>query len=66
MIQFPGQHSAHAPAGPQAVLLDRLGDLLYGIAAVVFILVVAALLMAVFRRRRASKRARVRCTAGRR
>lgn len=51
MIQFPGQHSAHAPAGPQAVLLDRLGDLLYGIAAVVFILVVAALLMAVFRRR---------------
>jgi cytochrome c oxidase subunit 2 len=33
------------------VLLDRLGDLLYGIAAVVFILVVAALLMAVFRRR---------------
>lgn len=52
MIQFPGQHSAHAPAGPQAVLLDRLGDLLYGIAAVVFILVVAALLMAVFRRRR--------------
>ena len=40
MIQFPGQHSAHVPAGPQAVLLDHLGDLLYGIAAVVFVLVV--------------------------
>ena len=51
MIQFPGQHSAHAPAGPQAQLLDRLGDLLYLIAAVVFVLVVVALLAAVFRRR---------------
>ena len=51
MIQFPGRHSAHAPAGPQALLLDRLGDLLYGIAAVVFVLVVTALLAAAFRRR---------------
>ena len=31
MIQFPGAHSAHAPAGPQAQLLDRLGDLMYAI-----------------------------------
>jgi cytochrome c oxidase subunit II len=51
VIQFPGEHSAHDPAGPQALLLDRLGDLLYGIAAVVFVLVVVALLSAVFRRR---------------
>ena len=42
MIQFPGAHSAHAPAGPQAELLNRLGDLLYGISSVVFVLVVAA------------------------
>ena len=52
MTQFPGAHSAHAPAGPQALMLDRLGELLYGIAAVVFVLVVAALLTAAFRRRR--------------
>jgi cytochrome c oxidase subunit 2 len=52
VIQFPGEHSAHAPASPQALLLDRLGDLLYLIAAVVFVLVVAALLAAVFRGRR--------------
>ncbi|HEU4523477.1 MAG TPA: cytochrome c oxidase subunit II [Gemmatimonadales bacterium] len=51
MIQFPGQHSAHAPAGPQAMLLDRLGDLMYAIAAVVFAMVVIAMLVAVFRRR---------------
>jgi cytochrome c oxidase subunit II len=51
VIQFPGEHSAHDPAGPQALLLDRLGDLLYGVAAVVFVLVVVALLSAVFRRR---------------
>jgi cytochrome c oxidase subunit II len=51
VIQFPGQHSAHGPAGQHALLLDRLGDLMYGIAAVVFVLVVAALLVAVFRRR---------------
>jgi cytochrome c oxidase subunit 2 len=55
VIQFPGQHSAHAPAGPQAQLLDRLGDLLYGMAAVVFVLVVAALLLAALRRRRAGE-----------
>ena len=52
MIQFPGEHSAHHPAGPQALLLDRLGELLYGVAAVVFVLVVTALLAAAFRRRR--------------
>ncbi|HEY7614751.1 MAG TPA: cytochrome c oxidase subunit II [Gemmatimonadales bacterium] len=55
MIQFPGEHSAHAPSGPQAVLLDRLGELMYAIAAVVFVLVVAALLAALFRRRRAGE-----------
>jgi cytochrome c oxidase subunit II len=55
VIQFPGDHSAHDPAGPQALLLDRLGDLMYAIAAVVFVLVVAALLVAVFRRRRAGE-----------
>jgi cytochrome c oxidase subunit II len=55
VIQFPGAHSAHAPAGPQAQLLDRLGDLLYGISAVVFVLVVAALLAAAFRRRGADE-----------
>jgi cytochrome c oxidase subunit 2 len=52
VIQFPGRHSAHGPAGPQALLLDRLGDFLYLTAAVVFVLVVAALLAAAFRRRR--------------
>jgi cytochrome c oxidase subunit II len=55
VTQFPGSHSAHAPAGPQALMLDRLGELLYGIAAVVFVLVVAALLVAAFRRRRAGE-----------
>lgn len=57
MIQFPGGHAAHAPAGPQAQMLDRLGDLMYGIATVAFVLVVAALLTAVFRRRRADEQA---------
>ncbi len=52
MIQFPGRHSAQAPAGPQALLLDRLGDFLSLTAAVVFVLVVAALLAAAFHRRR--------------
>ena len=45
MIQFPGAHSAYDPAGPQAVLVHWLGDLLYAIATVVFVLVVAALLV---------------------
>jgi cytochrome c oxidase subunit 2 len=51
LIQFPGAHAVHDPAGPQAALLDRLGDLMYWISGVVFVLVVAALLLAVFRRR---------------
>jgi cytochrome c oxidase subunit II len=55
VIQFPGDHSAHDPAGPQAMLLDRLGDLLYVVSGVVFVLVVAALLLAVFRRRGAAE-----------
>ena len=55
VIQLPGEHSAQAPAGPQALMLERLGDLLYLVAAVVFVLVVAALLAAIFRRRRADE-----------
>ena len=55
MIQFPGEHSAHAPASSQAVLLDRLGEQLYGIGAVVFVLVVGALLAAAFRPRAAAE-----------
>ena len=55
MIQFPGAHSAHAPAGPQAQLLDRLGDLMYAISGAVFVLVLAALLVAAFRRRDAEE-----------
>ena len=51
-MQLPGAQAVHHPAGPHALLLDRLGDLMYGIAAVVFVLVVAALLGAVLRRRR--------------
>jgi cytochrome c oxidase subunit 2 len=54
-MQFPGEHSAHAPAGLHAGLLDRLGELMYGTAAVVFVLVVAALLAAALRRRRADE-----------
>ncbi|HEX6670110.1 MAG TPA: cytochrome c oxidase subunit II, partial [Gemmatimonadales bacterium] len=52
VIQFPGAHSAHAPAGPQALLLDRLGGMMYVIAALAFVVVVVALLVAVFRPRR--------------
>ena len=55
MIQFPGAHSTHDPAGPQAFLADRLGDLLYATSTVVFVLVVAALLIALFRRRRSDE-----------
>ena len=51
-MQVSGAHAVHAPAGPHAAMLDRLGDLMYGVAAVVFVLVVAALLAAVLRRRR--------------
>ena len=52
MIQFPGAQSVHEPGGPQGVLLDRLGDLMYLVAAMVFVLVVVALLAALLRRRR--------------
>ena len=55
MIQFPGAQAVHQPTGPQAVLLDRLGELMYGTAAVVFVLVVAALFIAALRRRRAAE-----------
>jgi cytochrome c oxidase subunit 2 len=55
VTQFPGAHSVHHPAGPQALLLDRLGDVMYGISAGVFLLVVVMLLIAAFRRRRADE-----------
>ena len=55
MIQLSGAHSAHDPAGPQALLIDRLGDLLYLIAAAVFVLVTATLLAALLRRRHAEE-----------
>jgi cytochrome c oxidase subunit 2 len=51
VIQFPGAQSVHQPAGPHAVLLDRLGHLMYWTAAAVFVLVVVALLWAALRRR---------------
>ena len=52
VLQFPGAQSVHQPAGPHALLIDRLGDLLYWTAAATFVLVVAALLWAAFRPRR--------------
>jgi cytochrome c oxidase subunit II len=51
LTQFPGSQAVHEPAGPQAALLDRLGDLMYGVSVVVFLLVVATLLLAMLRRR---------------
>jgi cytochrome c oxidase subunit 2 len=44
-------HSVLDPASPQAWLIDRLGDAMYVVAAIVCLLVVAALLWAGFRRR---------------
>jgi cytochrome c oxidase subunit 2 len=44
-------HSVLDPASPQARLIDRLGDAMYLVAAIVCVLVVAALLWAAFRRR---------------
>ena len=56
MIQFPGGHAVHQPAGPQAAILDRLGDLMYATSTIVFVLVVIALAAAVWRRRRRDER----------
>ena len=50
-MQFPGAQAVHDPSGPHAVMLDRLGDLMYATSAVVFVLVVAALAAALWRRR---------------
>jgi cytochrome c oxidase subunit 2 len=50
-----GGHSVHAPDGPVALLLDHLGDYMYGVSAVLWVLVTAALLWAVFRRRAESE-----------
>jgi cytochrome c oxidase subunit II len=44
-------HSVLDPASPQARLIDRLGDAMYLVAAMVCVLVVAVLLWAAFRRR---------------
>jgi cytochrome c oxidase subunit 2 len=44
-------HSVLDPASPQARLIDRLGDAMYVVAAIVFVLVMVALLWAAFRRR---------------
>ena len=44
-------HSVLDPASPQARLIDRLGDAMYVVAAIVFLLVMVALLWAAFRRR---------------
>jgi cytochrome c oxidase subunit 2 len=52
-VQFPGAHSALAPAGTMARIIDlRLWDPMYATAIVVYVLVVAALLRAAFRRQR--------------
>jgi cytochrome c oxidase subunit II len=45
-------HSVLDPASPQARLVDRLGDAMYLVAVIVFILVMVALLWSAFRRRR--------------
>lgn len=46
-----GSFSVHAPHGPIAEMLARLGDSMYWVSAVVWVLVTGALLWAVFRRR---------------
>jgi cytochrome c oxidase subunit 2 len=57
MLPIQGAHSVHEPAGPQARLIDRLGDSMSITAAVLWLLVVVALLVAVFRRRSDTKSA---------
>jgi cytochrome c oxidase subunit 2 len=52
-VAWIGGHSVHAPKGPVALLLARLGDYMFGVSAVLWVLVTAALLWAVFRRRAA-------------
>jgi cytochrome c oxidase subunit II len=55
-VQFPGAHSALAPAGTLARIIDEgLWDPMYLTATVVFVLVVAALLWGAFRRRSPSE-----------
>jgi cytochrome c oxidase subunit II len=48
-------HSVLNPASPQARLIDRLGDSMYIVAALVFVLVILGLLWAVFHRRQAGE-----------
>jgi cytochrome c oxidase subunit II len=50
-----GAHWVHQPYGPIAVVLDRLGQSMYWVGAVIFCLVVAALLWATFRTRAPSE-----------
>jgi cytochrome c oxidase subunit 2 len=57
MLYLPAQalvqqsHAVLDPASPQARLIDRLGDAMYVVATIVFVLVMLALLWAAFRRR---------------
>jgi cytochrome c oxidase subunit II len=48
-------HSALNPASPQARIVERLGEAMFVVALLVFILVLLALLWAAFRRRRSSE-----------
>jgi cytochrome c oxidase subunit II len=48
-------HSVMDPAGPQARLIDRLGDAMFVAATAVVVLVVLALMWAAFRRRTAAE-----------
>ena len=52
-VAWIGGHSVHAAKGPVALLLARLGDYMFGVSAVLWVLVTATLLWAVFRRRAA-------------
>jgi len=50
-LQFPGAHSALAPAGPQAERVHALWQFMWIVSAVVWVVVVLAALYATFRRR---------------
>jgi cytochrome c oxidase subunit 2 len=53
-LQFPGAHSALAPAGPQAERVHALWQFMWIVSAGVWLVVVLAALYATFRRRRPS------------
>jgi cytochrome c oxidase subunit 2 len=50
-VAWIGGHSVHAPDGPVALLIGRLGGYMYAVSAVLWVLVTGALLWAVFRGR---------------